>query len=86
MLTPRYLTPGDIAERYGCRDSKVIGWIKSGELRAIDTSSRRGAKPRWKISPEALAAFEAARASQPAPATPARKQRRQPAAHVMDFV
>ncbi len=71
----RYLSPADIAERYGCKVEKVLGWLRSGELRGIDVSARRGAKPRWKINPADLAAFEAARACSKAP-EPTRRRRK----------
>lgn len=70
----RYLTPRDVAELYGTNETKILSWIKSGELRAIDVSARRGERPRWRISPQALEQFEAARSSQPTVATPPRSR------------
>ena len=29
----RFVSPPELAPRYGCKASKVIGWIESGELR-----------------------------------------------------
>ncbi len=68
------LSVGELCERYDVSEHTVLGWINSGELRAINVGRRAGAKkPRWRITHEALAAFEALRT--PAP-TPPRKQRR----------
>ncbi|MBI1913226.1 MAG: hypothetical protein HYS12_00455 [Planctomycetes bacterium] len=53
----------------------VLGWIQSGELRAINVGRKPGAKkPRWRISEEALKAFELARTPVPPPARMRRKK------------
>ena len=76
-MTKRYLTPPEIAKRYGCKPEKVIGWIKRGELRAINSGD--GIRPRWKVRPEDLEAFEAARSNVATIAPkPTRRQRRKP--------
>jgi len=72
----RCLTPPELAARLRVKPSKVLGWIKTGELPALDVGNGRK-KPRFRISPEAIAAFEAARTSRPpAPAPAARRRRR----------
>lgn len=68
----RYLTPPEIAARFCCKPETVIGWIKSGELRALNLARRGAMKSRYRVSPEALELFELARAVVPRPA-PARK-------------
>jgi excisionase family DNA binding protein len=56
----------DICERYGVTEHTVLGWIRSGQLRAVNVGRSPGAKkPRWRISEQALADFEAARTSAP---------------------
>ena len=55
------VTPSVVAERYGCKPETVIGWIRAGELRAIDVSSKGSKKPRFRIDEADLAAFEAGR-------------------------
>ena len=77
-----YLTPPELAARYGCNASKVRGWIRDGELAAIDLATRGSSKPRYKISPEAIAEFERRRSATPRP-RPIR--RRRPAA-IKSFV
>jgi excisionase family DNA binding protein len=51
-----FLTPAEIAERWGRSPEHVQRLCASGQLGALKTG-RRG----WRISPEALAAYEAAR-------------------------
>lgn len=52
-----------LARTYGIGQGKVLGWIASGELRAINCAAKDGGHPRWRILPEDLAAFESRRAS-----------------------
>jgi hypothetical protein len=51
-------TVTDIARRYRIGEDKVRALIKCGELRAINTSIDRCAKPRFVVTPEMLAEFE----------------------------
>jgi hypothetical protein len=60
-----FLTPPQVGRLLGVKASKVGLWIRSGELKAVDVSERRGGRPRWKIPPESLTAFFAARSSRP---------------------
>jgi hypothetical protein len=65
-LTPgNSLTVPQVAERYAVDADCVRAWIKSKQLAAIDVSRNRGKLPRWRITPQALAEFEAARSSSP---------------------
>ena len=65
----KYLTPPEVAKRYGCKPSKIIAWIRRGELRAVDLSDQPGVgRPRFKIDPLDLAAFENNRIQLPQPA------------------
>lgn len=69
-----WLSPPQIARARGVRVAKVIHWIRTGELEAINLASRRDGRPRWRISPEALARFDAARSSRVAIRSPARRR------------
>jgi hypothetical protein len=69
------LTVRDVARRYRVGEDKVRAWIARGELVAINTASVLCGRPRWVISPEALAAFEQARRGGPTPKAPRRKRR-----------
>lgn len=67
MQVTSYHTPPAIAKRYGVDPHKVAHWIRVGELSAIDVSTTPGGRPRYRVSPEALAAFEAKRSAGPEP-------------------
>jgi transposase len=72
----------DICDRFSVGEHTVLGWIRTGELRAIDVSRTKGKRPKWRISAEALEQFELTRmTAPPAPRTP---RRRKPAG-VLEF-
>ncbi len=70
-----YLTPPTVAEALGVNQTKVLTWIRSGELAAINVAARVGGRPRWRINQEALDLFLLRRAAQP-PAPVTRRRRR----------
>jgi hypothetical protein len=75
--TPRGLTVLDVAKRYRVSPDKVRGWIRRGELAAVNVASSLLGKPQLRITAEALAAFEARRtAAVPTPEAPRRPRRR----------
>jgi excisionase family DNA binding protein len=76
-------TVKQICERFGVRPHTVLAWIGAGELAAMNVGRKlAGKKPRWRVTAEALAAFEAARtAAPPAP----RATRRRPVSDVIQF-
>jgi hypothetical protein len=61
----RNYIPRQIAEKFNVTEAKVIAWCRSGELAAVNVASRSSKRPRFSISPEALADFERARAVAP---------------------
>ncbi|WP_428308171.1 helix-turn-helix domain-containing protein [Lacipirellula sp.] len=70
---PDALTPPEVAKRLGVTPETVIGWIKSGQLKASNVG-KGVAKPRYKIQPANLERFMASRQSEsPTPRTTARK-------------
>lgn len=73
FLTPMF-TPPQLAQRYGVKPSKILGWIKSGELQAINIATKVARRPRYRISHEAVAAFEEARSANRKP-KPRRRRR-----------
>jgi excisionase family DNA binding protein len=82
-MSGRTFTVKDVCERYGVDQHTVLAWIKSGELKALSVSVRPGSKrPRWRITEQAIAAFELSRT--PAPPLP-RARRRKPADDVISF-
>ena len=75
MLTITY-SPAEVAARHGCKVDKVLSWINSKQLIAINAAASRTAKkPRWRIRPEDLEAFERARTTAPKVATVQRRKR-----------
>lgn len=66
------LTPKAVAARLGVGVGKVLGWIRRGQLRALDVASEPGPgkRHRWRITPADLAAFEEQRATGHLPAPP----------------
>ena len=75
-MTEHALTPPELARRYRISPDKVRRWIMSGQLRAVDVSTRPGiGKPRWRIHPTDLLAFENSRTARP-PAKTTRRRRR----------
>ena len=59
------MTPPELARLWGVSPDKVTGWIRSGELSAIDASTKLGGRPRYLIDQGAIAAFERRRAVVP---------------------
>jgi hypothetical protein len=69
-------TVQDLQRRYGVTVHTVLGWIRSGELRAVNVGRRPGAKkPRWRITQAALEAFELSRTPTPSAPKARRKKR-----------
>jgi transposase len=68
------LTVADVARRYRVSEDRVRGWIRRGELRAINRRDTRCARPSWVIPPEALADFERGRAATPNQPKPKRRK------------
>jgi excisionase family DNA binding protein len=65
-------TPRELAKVLRVSPDHIRGWIKSGELGALDTARHRCGKPRYVILPHHLAEFEKRRAAAPPP-RPARR-------------
>lgn len=76
------LSPPQIARAWGVSPDKVLTWIRTGELRAIDASTRRSGRPRYLVDVGDLARFEAARAVMPLPKT---SRKRKKANDVIEF-
>ena len=72
---PRKCTPPEIAKRFGIAHDKVLAWIRSGELRAINGATAPDGRPRYLIDEADLLAFEARRSNSPAPAKKRRSRR-----------
>jgi len=71
------LTPPELAKLWGIDVQKVLHWIRSGELRAINAATDRNGRPRYLIDISDIAIFETARAVTP-PTPRARRRRTDP--------
>jgi hypothetical protein len=72
------LTPPQLARLLGIDSSKVLAWIRSGQIDAINIATRPDGRPRWVITPDAYATFRNRRSSRPVP-PPTRRRRKDPA-------
>ena len=80
---PPMFTVPQVAHREVVDRDTVVGWIKSGALRAINVGRGRQ-KPRYRIPPEALEEFERSRTiGTPPPKTKRRWKKRDP--EVIEF-
>ena len=77
-----YLTPPEVGEILGVGHNKILDWVHAGELRAVDLSTSRGKRPRWRISRHDLESFLARRSATPPPTT---RRQRQPSQRVTQF-
>jgi hypothetical protein len=55
-----------------------MGWIRRGELKAINVATALCGKPRWVVTPEALAEFERRRVGGPPPKKERKRRKRDP--------
>src|SRR5262249_47458991 len=78
------LTPPELARRYGIAAEKVIGWIRAGELRALNVAAKLGGRPRYLIDEADIALFEQRRAVIPT-TPPARGRSRKQTAEVTPY-
>jgi excisionase family DNA binding protein len=83
MGLARTFTVPEVAERLGVNGTKVRAWIGAGELRALNVAASRNGRPRWRIDPADLAAFE--RSRQGTDSVPKPTRRRQQPAEVIEF-
>jgi hypothetical protein len=72
-----HLSPPQVARRYGVNPSKIIQWIMTGELRAINIAATVGGRPRWRISELDLIAFEQKRQAGSPPSKSRRRRQQQ---------
>jgi excisionase family DNA binding protein len=78
-----WLTATDVATELRVGRDKVIGWIKRGELVAVDVAERLGGRPRYRVRRTDLDKFLATRTVVPPP-KPTPRRRRVPD-HIIEF-
>jgi hypothetical protein len=67
-IPPRHCySVADLCARWKVGADKVNGLIRRGELPAVNVATNRSGRPQWRVTPEAVAAFEAQRSSAPLP-------------------
>jgi hypothetical protein len=64
-LTRRTWTPPEFAKWLRVAEEKVLGWIRAGELRAVNVAARNCRRPRYRIDQLAIDEFLAARTVNP---------------------
>jgi hypothetical protein len=71
---PAFWSVPDVANRLGVDQHAVLGWIRRGELSAVNVARRLGGRPRWRVSSDELERFLRSRRAIPAP-RPGRRPR-----------
>jgi excisionase family DNA binding protein len=72
------LTPPQVAKHLNVNPGKVLSWIRSGELKAVNVTARRGGRAKYRITKDDLEAFTKGRGVTPAIKPRQQRQRRQP--------
>jgi hypothetical protein len=78
---PHGYTVAALCRRWRIGADKLRGFIKRGELVAVNLASHLSAKPQWRVMPEEVERFEQRRTSAPPP-KPQRQRRRR---EMIDF-
>jgi hypothetical protein len=74
--TPQKMTPPKLAKLWGVSPDKILTWIRSGELRAVNVATDSNSRPRYLIDQRAIEQFEATRLVEPVHRTTRRKSNR----------
>lgn len=72
-MTRDTFSPPQLAKIWGIKPDKILAWIASGELRAINMATRRDGQPRWRIEASEAERFKLSRSSSPPPKPVRRK-------------
>lgn len=74
------LTPPQLAKQWGVSTGKVLHWITSGELRAINAATNpTGDRPRYLIDVTDVESFERSRAAVSPKPAPQKRRSKKPA-------
>jgi transposase len=77
------VTPPKLAKRYGVDVHKIIAWVRSGELPAMNSATTQGGRPRFLIDESDILAFETRRSVEPA--RKSTRKPRQKSTNVIEF-
>lgn len=83
-ITRPWLSPPEGAEEIAVAAEKVVGWINSGELPAVNVATKVGGRPRWRIRRIDWEEFLARRANGATPK--ARAPRSKPRSGFAEFI
>lgn len=81
----RKFTPPEVAAQFGVATTKIVAWIASGELRAINGATKPSDRPRYLIDERDIEEFERRRAIVPVAAAPVRRRRRRSPGGVHEY-
>ncbi len=71
---PRYLTPPQAAKLLGVRRDTVLGWIRAGDLTAMNLARPGAARPRYRIGADDFERFRKSREVHRTPVSPRREK------------
>jgi hypothetical protein len=80
-----WLTPPQVASERGIKPAKVLAFIASGELEAVNHATSRLGRSRWLISRAALEAFDRSRSNRARVALAVPRRRRERDCDVIEF-
>jgi len=67
-------TVADLCQRWRVGPDKIHGFLRRGELVGVNVATHLSARPQWRVSREAVEAFERRRSSAPPPKPPRRRR------------
>ena len=80
-IEKQFFSPPEVAELLSVGHDKILHWISSGQLAAVDVSTNRIQRPRWRIAKSALDDFLTRRSSAPPPKKTRRRPRQSAGVH-----
>ena len=60
-----WLSPPQIAKMLGVKPDKVLYWIHTGKLQAVNVATQEGSRPQYMVTPAAFDLFKNRRTTQP---------------------
>jgi hypothetical protein len=76
-LSPAGYTIADLCRRWRAGGDKIRGFLRRGELVAVNIAANLSRRPQWRITAESVERFEQRRSSAPA-LKPARRKKKAP--------
>lgn len=76
-MSESFITPNQLAKTLGIKADKVLAWIRSGQLVAINVAENpNGQRPRWRIDQDEVTRFLKSRQTKPTETAKAIRRRR----------